>query len=42
MQGKVSHSVALGEPWATVSVLDGIHEHVSKIVDRLAPAFDTG
>jgi hypothetical protein len=40
VEGKLTIEVAFGEPGVTVSLLDGIHQQVVHVVERLASAFD--
>lgn len=40
VDGKMTIEVAFGEPGVTVSLLDGIHQQVVRVVERFASAFD--
>jgi hypothetical protein len=39
MEGEVAFDVAFGHPQVTVSLLDGIHEQVGRVIERFASAF---
>jgi hypothetical protein len=40
VEGNLTLDVAFGESGVTVSLLDGVHQQVARVVERFAPAFD--
>jgi hypothetical protein len=41
MQGDIRYDIAFGPRNATLSHLDWLHEHISEVIERFAPAFSS-